>query len=289
MSLRALARVGRISNLPTVWSNIIAAAVFSCVFSSTTCTADASNSIGLALASISLLYIAGMFLNDAIDYPWDKQHNSARPLVNGEITVTTVWLVGGVSMLAAILLVWQFGNLQALLTSLAIAAIIILYNITHKRHPAAALLMGMARYGVYILTAALVTTVTPALMIVATAIMLYIAGLTLLARNEHENRLQHVYAIALLLAPFPVTLVYGYMHALYWAAAAIYLFALAHVLRKHFFAVTPNIRHGIGGLLAMIPLVDSLVAASVNSLLVVLLCLLIYIVTPTLHKYIAGT
>ena len=60
MTLRIALRLGRVSNLPTVWTNVAAAAVLAGV---------PLASLGvLALAvACSLFYVGGMFLNDAFD------------------------------------------------------------------------------------------------------------------------------------------------------------------------------------------------------------------------------
>ena len=289
MSLRTLARVGRISNLPTVWSNCLAAAVFACAATGGECLQTTYTPLIVAIAGSSLLYIAGMFLNDAFDYQWDRQHNHNRPLVNREIAVSTVWSIGVLSMLTAICLVWWLGNPQATLASLFIAAVIVLYNATHKQHPSAALLMGLARYGVYLFTALLMTTASAPVFFIAAVILPYITGLTLLARQEHNNRIQYAFASLLLFAPVPVTLIFGYTHILYWATVAVFQITTVRTLRRYLLTGTPDVRKGIGGLLASIPLVDSMVAASTNSFVAVAICLVLYIITPVLHKYVAGT
>ena len=72
--LRALLVLGRVSNLPTVWSNCLAgwllggggnsALKFAALCAGTTC-----------------LYIGGMFLNDAFDADFDRQHRQERPFL----------------------------------------------------------------------------------------------------------------------------------------------------------------------------------------------------------------
>ena len=68
---RAYLLLARISNLPTVWTNVLAAYV----------VAGASReSLPIASIAASLFYTAGMFLNDAFDAPFDAQARADRPI-----------------------------------------------------------------------------------------------------------------------------------------------------------------------------------------------------------------
>lgn len=73
-----LADLGRVSNLPTVWTNTLAAALLA---SSAGALAPPSSLVWLLLlAALSLLYLAGMLLNDLLDADWDQQHHNPAPL-----------------------------------------------------------------------------------------------------------------------------------------------------------------------------------------------------------------
>jgi 4-hydroxybenzoate polyprenyltransferase len=55
-----LLRLGRVSNLPTVWTNVLAGAVLG--------SGDwRSWHLGLVLIAMSLFYVGGMYLNDYFD------------------------------------------------------------------------------------------------------------------------------------------------------------------------------------------------------------------------------
>ena len=59
-----LLRLGRVSNLPTVWTNVIAATAIAGVDP----LSGRSGSVLLAvLLAMTLFYVGGMFLNDAFD------------------------------------------------------------------------------------------------------------------------------------------------------------------------------------------------------------------------------
>jgi len=73
--LRALLELSRVlSNLPTVWTNVLAAWII----------ASGANwqwnpALGWLLLGASLIYSAGMILNDACDVAWDREHRRRTP------------------------------------------------------------------------------------------------------------------------------------------------------------------------------------------------------------------
>ena len=84
--LRTLLVLGRVSNLPTVWSNCLAGWLIS-----------GPGSIGALLllcGGATALYIGGMYLNDAFDADFDRQFRRERPIPSGAISVTAVWRIG---------------------------------------------------------------------------------------------------------------------------------------------------------------------------------------------------
>ncbi len=79
--------LGRVSNLPTVWTNTLAGVVL------------AGGTVGdtrvaVLLVAFSLCYVAGMFLNDAFDREFDREHRSERPIPAGRVTATVVFSLG---------------------------------------------------------------------------------------------------------------------------------------------------------------------------------------------------
>ena len=75
---RTLLNLGRVSNLPTIWSNCLAGWWLS----------GGGNywKLPLLLLGASALYTGGMFLNDAFDVDFDRQRRSTRPIPSGAIT-----------------------------------------------------------------------------------------------------------------------------------------------------------------------------------------------------------
>src|SRR5690348_3930760 len=84
---RVYLKLSRISNLPTIWTNAIAATVLA--GSEPSGTAFIATVVGL-----SLVYTAGMFLNDAFDSDFDRRFRKDRPIPAGEIGSREVFAVG---------------------------------------------------------------------------------------------------------------------------------------------------------------------------------------------------
>src|SRR5271166_5908281 len=84
--LRALLVLGRVSNLPTVWSNCLAGWWL-----------GGGGSwwrlVSLSF-SVTLLYLGGMFLNDAFDADFDRQNRRSRPIPSGAISEKETWQWG---------------------------------------------------------------------------------------------------------------------------------------------------------------------------------------------------
>ena len=71
---RAYMLLARVSNLPTVWSNVLAGTM-----AAGAATIDAGSAVRVLLAA-SLFYTGGMFLNDAFDADLDARVRPERPL-----------------------------------------------------------------------------------------------------------------------------------------------------------------------------------------------------------------
>src|SRR3984957_11883427 len=84
--LRTLLILGRVSNLPTVWSNCLAGWWLA--------GGGSFWKLLLLLFGTSALYTDGMFLNDAFDVDFDRQRRPTRPIPIGAITEEWVWIYG---------------------------------------------------------------------------------------------------------------------------------------------------------------------------------------------------
>src|SRR5687768_6342548 len=102
MTPRVFLELGRVSNLPTVWSNVLAGVVVSSGL-------PGIPTLAVALAG-SLFYTGGMFLNDAFDAEVDARERPERPIPSGRVSLAVVTFTG-------------FGLLVAGLATLALLAV----------------------------------------------------------------------------------------------------------------------------------------------------------------------
>src|SRR6266853_1629535 len=83
--MRTLLVLGRVSNLPTVWSNCLAGWLLG--------RGGPWDRFALLCLGATLLYTGGMFLNDAVDEEFDRRYRPERPIASGRITGCTVWVL----------------------------------------------------------------------------------------------------------------------------------------------------------------------------------------------------
>jgi UbiA prenyltransferase family len=205
VNLRTLLTLGRTSNLPTVWSNMLSGAVLSgAVFG--------GGSLGLLLVVGSAFYEGGMFLNDAFDAELDARERPGRPIPSGQVGKNAVFVLGfvllGVGLvllgLAPFLHLTRPG-LAAWLAGVATCAAVLVYNRWHKGHGWSPLVMGACRAGLYA-TAALAVSgaLGNAVLIGAASLWLYIVGLTHIARFENGKVVDRAWVAAFVLSPLLV-------------------------------------------------------------------------------------
>ena len=180
--LETALRLGRVSNLPTVWTNVAAGMALA---GARTLPGGLLVLLGLAA---SLLYVGGMYLNDAFDAGWDAAHRPERPIPAGDVRAGVVFTAGFAMLAAGVLLVaaGTGGGRRPLVAALALAALIVLYDVSHKRNPLAPVMMALCRVVLYVL-AALASTPAPlpgAFYLGAGALLLYLVFLSTLARKE---------------------------------------------------------------------------------------------------------
>src|SRR6266545_423874 len=200
-------RLGRVSNLPTVWSNTVAGMLLAGGL------LEARAAVVLALA-FSFFYVGGMFLNDAFDRNIDAVERPERPIPRGLISARQVITLGyamlGAGALLVALYVFVLGgsrSIYAVLASLLLGGAVVLYDAWHKGNPLGPLLMGACRVLVYFTAALAVSGRLEAPVLVGGGLLLaYIMGLTYVAKQENLTEIRHLWPLLLLLSPFIVTL-----------------------------------------------------------------------------------
>ena len=175
---RSYLLLSRISNVPTVWTNVLAGM--------------AASSAGFAWAdylqvavAVSLFYTAGMFLNDAFDEPFDRRARPERPIPAGDVSRREVFIIGGALLVLAELLLPRRGDV--LMFGGLLAAAIVSYDYQHKGSRVAPLIMGACRGLVYVVAAAATAGVTASAASGALVMISYVAGLTVVAKLSGAN------------------------------------------------------------------------------------------------------
>lgn len=177
---RAYLELGRVSNLPTVWTNVIAGAALATTASARPATSTMV-ALGLVLAAF---YVAGMFLNDAFDRGIDARERPERPIPSGVVTARHVFRVGLGLLAGAVGSLALLGGEAAALGGVALASAIVLYDVWHKGNPLGPLVMASCRALVYVVVALAVTgTTSNAVLVGAAVLFAYVASLTVVAKH----------------------------------------------------------------------------------------------------------
>ena len=180
---RAYLLLARVSNLPTIWTNVLAA--YLCAVESQLARVYyVELNVSSALISLSLFYMAGMFLNDVCDAPHDALVRADRPIPNGDVSRGEALAIAVVLMvIAEAFLLSQPYGVAALPWGLALIAAITFYNLSHKGKWYGPIVMGLCRALVYFVVASSATgTVGPVVVAAAIVMWLYVIALTWLAK-----------------------------------------------------------------------------------------------------------
>jgi 4-hydroxybenzoate polyprenyltransferase len=170
------------SNVPTVWTNVLAG----CALAGAMPSPAALLLLG---CSVSLFYVGGMYLNDAFDAAWDAAHRPDRPIPAGHVRRSTVFVAGFAMLIAgAALVAWGEPGQPAVLASLALGALIVVYDVSHKGNPLSPLVMALCRVCVYAIAALSVAAPPPARVYLgAAALFAYLVVLSALAKREARD------------------------------------------------------------------------------------------------------
>ena len=220
--------------------------------------------VTLLAFSISLLYVSGMFLNDAFDQGFDRRYRPERPIPAGDISGSAVFKFGFGLMLSGVLVLFiSFPQSEVAVWGLILCALIILYDWSHKKIAASPIVMALCRVMVYFCAAASAGTAFGTKVLGgAGVLMAYMIGLSYVAKQENLTQIQSLWPLLFLASPF----VYAarlllrfdqdtlqYVLFLVWA-----VFAVTHLFKKR-----KNIPRAVVSLIAGISLLDGLLIASV--------------------------
>lgn len=177
--------LARISNLPTVWTNVLAGWLLAGG------TWD-WRALAWLLVGGSLLYTAGMILNDAFDAKFDREHRKERPIPSGRVTAQAAWTVGALMLLSGAALCTYLAGACGWLV-LALVAAIVAYDAFHKPWAGSVVIMGACRVLLYLVAGSAVTgslSLQEHFLLVFKALALggYVVGLSLVARREAGSK-----------------------------------------------------------------------------------------------------
>lgn len=289
LTIQTCLKLGRVSNLPTVWTNTLAGVVLAGGLPD-------NWGIVLLLLAMSLAYTGGMFLNDAFDRVIDAVERPERPIPSGQISSTRVFLAGYTMLTSALILISICalapggGGWRAIIAALALCAAIILYNLWHKGNPFSPFIMGLCRMLVYITAGWTVSTeVSSGLYIGAVALLCYLIGLTYTAKQEYSGEVKTLWPLAFLFVPVAYAMTYASTHLIAWLAILICIswmcYSLFFIKRRK----AGDIPKAVVSMIAGICLVDAMFLATAGSLLWVVLSLLAFFLTLYLQRFVAGT
>jgi 4-hydroxybenzoate polyprenyltransferase len=145
--------------------------------------------LGLLVGASSLLYLAGMVLNDVFDVGIDARQRPRRPLPSGRIPLARARHLGFELLTAGLILAWVASLLTADLRSGVVAAVlagsILLYDGRLKRTPLGPAAMGSCRMlNVLLGMSAAAGPWRTEHWLAAAAIGTYVAGVAWFARTE---------------------------------------------------------------------------------------------------------
>ena len=290
MNLTLALRLGRISNLPTVWTNVLVGALLAG-------GSLADPRLPPLMLALSLFYVGGMFLNDAFDREFDAIHRPERPIPSGQVSAREVFVIGfgllAIGM-AAVALAGRGPDgtpaWRACASSAALAAAVVFYDAYHKGNPLSPLIMGLCRVFVVVTAAYSLAAALPiAVVLAATALLCHLIGLTYIAKQEHLDRIGNLWPLGLLAVPLLYGLVLALSAPVAWVPLVLYagvlIFAM-NLLRRR---ARGDVPRAVVTLIAAMSLLDGIVLAAGMHLLPAALAIAAFALTLALQKWVSGT
>ena len=273
--------LARISNTPTVVSNVLAGVVLA--------TTLKPEWMVLALCiAMACFYTAGMYLNDILDLEIDRQQRPDRPIPSGAVSLSTAWIVTTALFVIGLALVIPAG-VPAVIAAIVLIVCIAVYDAWHKGNPIGPLFMGGTRVLVYVVAfLAISTNWTTEATLWCIAMLVYVAGLTSIAKTEHGPAGIRYWPVASLFVPPVLALVRDFnigtvilsVLLVVWIA-----FSLTFVFDKD----RRSIGRSIAQLIAGIALVDALVLATHEAWWGVGIAIVAFAATVYLQRWVRGT
>lgn len=276
--LRGHLSLARVSNSPTVVTNVLAGAALA--------GGGGAGLLPLA-AALVLFYTGGMYLNDLLDLGIDRRERPGRPLPSGLIPVREAWAVTAALFGAGLLLLIPAGS-AALFSGLLLVGLIVLYDAWHKTNPLSPVVMAATRAMVYVTAGlAFLPALSPPLLVWAGLLAAYVAGLTYVAKTENRRGTARFWPVALVAAPAG----YGLLGGFGPGAAGLALLLAAWVAHSLTFVygTKRDIGGAVGRLIAGVCLLDALVLGVAGAWAWLPLALGAFLLTRWWQRHIQGT
>ena len=179
--IKAYLDLCRVSNLPTVWTNVLTACLLA--------GGQFMPSTFLLLAvALSCFYLAGMSLNDVCDVEYDRQHRPSRPIPAGRISEMAARILTAILFVTGLLLLGAAPHLNGVVAGLLLVFAIMAYDLRHKGNPLSVLLMASCRLLVFVVVSLSLTARLPGLVMVAGGVQfIYVVIISLVARLENRR------------------------------------------------------------------------------------------------------
>lgn len=288
--MRAWLELARLSNLPTVVTNVLVGAALGGMGRGL--DGIPWLAVSAVAAAVILFYIGGMAMNDVVDRDIDRQQRPGRPIPSGRISVrdaaafTVACFAMGVGLAA-------LAGPPVLLLSLLLVGAIVMYNRFHKTVAFSVMLMGLCRAMVYIMAAAAVAWPPDAVATVTLAVSMtaYIALVSVVARVETGTTLdgRRWTGLTLLIPALAPMAVLRPETWVWTVVAAIIVTVWLLSTSRHALARPPRLGQAVPAWLAGICLLDSLYLALLDEPALGAVALGCFIVTTAAHRRILGT
>ena len=281
MTPDTLLRLGRVSNLPTVWTNALAGAVLA--------VPEASiGTVIVAALALTFFYEGGMWLNDAFDADIDARERANRPIPMGEISRGTVY-AGGFAMLAiGVILAFLIG-FYAGLAGIALAIAIVAYDWLHKAVSFGPILMGLTRFLSYTLAACAVGWLTGSVLLGGLGLLAWVIGLTYAAKQEAYDRIGSAWPLAVLAIPLIWALISAMGNVVALAIWVVLAGVAAFALHRLFRRAPGDVPKAVVTMIAGISLYDAVLIGGTGATVLAIVAAAGFVLTLFLQRVASGT
>lgn len=172
----------RISNLPTIWTNVLTGILLSN-------TEFSGSDLIRFMFCLSFFYSGGMCLNDILDIDIDRIKKPFRPIPAGQVSLAEAFILSSFLFLSGLLLLFHYHDYEVVYMGIILLFLIFSYNIFHKKHAGSVLLIAACRFMVVVIPAfALRGKIAYLVLLAATTQFIYTLIISMIARHENKQK-----------------------------------------------------------------------------------------------------